>query len=1019
MAQVSNQTELRAALNAGDTIIQLTASFTVASQLPVAYAVAISSLPGGVYTLSKAAAFSGSIFRISGGGALTLQDIILDGADAGSYEDNAANRTLVIVAGGSLHLASGSVLQNNSSYQEGGGAYLSGDPSYTNTLLMDGGARIQGCNSRTSGGGLMVALRSNGDRAVLESAVIENNTAANGGGIYFRSYTSGVGGSLMIGKDVRITGNRVTSSGGGIYFSGFREGGSAPVTLTINGQVDANSAVNGGGISFYGINAGDRLTLNGAVNRNTSTANGGGIFMTAPTGGADLQINNTAITGNEGGTGGGIYLLTASGGSVNISGSSVTNNKAENGASGSGGGVWIRNNTSSAFQLSMADTRLEGNQAAAQGGALALTTGNSGGFTMSMRGCAVTLNSAATNGGGLLIGNSGTGILDAADCVISQNTAGGSGGGLYFSGREETAGKFSADGVAVTGNTAGTEGGGLRLMSSQGTLESTITSCTVTGNTADSSSGGGIWNGGKDSTLQIQGTTLISQNSSEAGNGGGIYFNSGSGVLSISGSTQVTYNRADGRDSEAGNYGGGVYAVPGRVFIRDQAEIAYNSARKSGGGLGAAEGSVILMEGGSIHDNHSALLGGGVWNNGGSAFTLAGGSIYKNAAQTGGGLYNGSGSTATVSGGELYGNTATAHAPGIYNTGVFYTEGLRDLFNGLAVENRDAAAYLLGALVPGTAIQLDNTGYVAPNPEGVPIVVGEATPQYPLLTQADANGFLKPPEGFAGWEIRLSEDRTKVLLAPAVYTIRYENLMGSEHPNPSAYTVLTPDIVLLPPEPVQGYRFIGWYDALDGSLVTRIPQGSSGNIVLYARWEAVFHTLSYDANASPESPVRGVPDPALVQDGSGIVLSQDIPARDGYRFTEWNTEPAGNGKAYQPGDMLYAVTMDVRLYAQWEAVLPPDTHTITYDGNASCPPASCVPLPQQVLDGTSALLSLGVPARLGHRFLGWNTEPLGQGDWYPPGGQISSITQDITLYAQWKYCCGCPCCRCTWHPRQP
>lgn len=68
--------------------------------------------------------------------------------------ENPANRPLSQVADGSVYLGTGAVLQNNSSYQEGGGVYLSGDPSYANTLLMDSDAVILGCNSRTSGGGL-------------------------------------------------------------------------------------------------------------------------------------------------------------------------------------------------------------------------------------------------------------------------------------------------------------------------------------------------------------------------------------------------------------------------------------------------------------------------------------------------------------------------------------------------------------------------------------------------------------------------------------------------------------------------------------------------------------------------------------------------------------------------------------------------------------------------------------------------------------------------------------------------
>ena len=208
MAQVSNLAELQTALANRDSDIQLTADILVPRQLTLSYAVTIGSLTAQtLYTLRKGAGFSGSLFRVEGG-ALTLRYIVLDGAQAGHYSENANNRSLVIVVGGALRLESGAVLQSNSSYQEGGGVYLSGDPSYVNTLEISGDARIVGCSSRTSGGGMMAALRNPGDRVIVrEQALFSQNSAGDGGGVYVRSYVQGVGGPLTLADAVRITGN--------------------------------------------------------------------------------------------------------------------------------------------------------------------------------------------------------------------------------------------------------------------------------------------------------------------------------------------------------------------------------------------------------------------------------------------------------------------------------------------------------------------------------------------------------------------------------------------------------------------------------------------------------------------------------------------------------------------------------------------------------------------------------------------------------------------------------------------
>lgn len=122
MRQVSTQEELQDALRAGEAEIQVIADFDIRTQQNITYPLMLHSAPSAdVHTLFKTAGFSGSLLRVSGGGALTMENLVLDGSAAGSYLENPANRTLVQAAGGSIHLGSGAALQNNSSYQEGAG----------------------------------------------------------------------------------------------------------------------------------------------------------------------------------------------------------------------------------------------------------------------------------------------------------------------------------------------------------------------------------------------------------------------------------------------------------------------------------------------------------------------------------------------------------------------------------------------------------------------------------------------------------------------------------------------------------------------------------------------------------------------------------------------------------------------------------------------------------------------------------------------------------------------------------
>ena len=80
------------------------------------------------------------------------------------------------------------------------------------------------------------------------------------------------------------------------------------------------------------------------------------------------------------------------------------------------------------------------------------------------------------------------------------------------------------------------------------------------------------------------------------------------------------------------------------------------------------------------------------------------------------------------------------------------------------------------------------------------------------------------------------------------YTITYENLNGATHTNPEEYTVETAPIALTNPTERAGYVFAGWYsDAECTTEVTEIPNGSTGNITLYAKWLNIY-TITWKAN---------------------------------------------------------------------------------------------------------------------------------------------------------------------------
>lgn len=610
MAQVSNQTQLQAALAAQDSVIQVTADFTINSQINILYPVTIESLAADTpATLTKDSSYFQYLFRVQNGGSLTLQNIILDGDKENHPAASQDNRSLIYVTGGSLNLLEGAVLQNNHAYFEGGGVYINRNDTYPNTFTMSGNARITGCYSRTSGGGMMLAAGHPQDSFQISGVSrIDGNQGANGGGIYCRSYVQGTSSVLSITGQVQITDNLADNTGGGICFSGLRIGSSTASELTLSDQVlvSGNQALHGAGIYFYASNTGDRLTIteHASITKNTASQNGGGCNIQASGASVTVSVTDASITDNTAGTGGGMYLLSDSGADVTLSGSTFSGNQAVNGAAGTGGGLWMNNQSpDTGISVSLTDIKLEQNQASAHAGGMALYAGT-GSMVFRMTGGTVSGNHASREGGGCVIIHEGPGVSSFHQAVLSQNTADGSAGGIYYASTGEgTVSSFTMTETVISGNTAGIRGGGLSLGAGTGTLTTLLEDCTVSANTARSNSGGGIWNGGTDNRLTLNGTSAVTGNSTQAGNGGGIYFNSTSGTMLLTGNVKISDNKANAGSASYGGHGGGICLVPGILTIQGNVEISSNNAEKSGGGIHAAENSRILMESGTIHDN--------------------------------------------------------------------------------------------------------------------------------------------------------------------------------------------------------------------------------------------------------------------------------------------------------------------------------------------------------------------------------------------------------------------------------
>ena len=263
-------------------------------------------------------------------------------------------------------------------------------------LAFDGNIILDGNNA---GGG----INSTGTDLTLSEAVLQNNSAANGGavfgsvitidgGTYTDNSATGSGGAIFGTTSVTvldgtlIDNNFANSHGGGIS-------GTNGTTVNIEGgTISRNRSQNGsGGGIFIGINATVNMS-GGIISDNSVLCNfcwGGGIGLNSS---STVNMTDGIIANNTAALGGGMGDLNGSC-TYNISGGSIIENRAPSNP-GQGGGIYV--NSNGTLNISGSDTILYGNSAAS-GGAIFSNLGSDVHITDSE----VSGNSAVNSGGAI------------------------------------------------------------------------------------------------------------------------------------------------------------------------------------------------------------------------------------------------------------------------------------------------------------------------------------------------------------------------------------------------------------------------------------------------------------------------------------------------------------------------------------------------------------------------------------------------------------------------------------------
>jgi uncharacterized repeat protein (TIGR02543 family) len=196
----------------------------------------------------------------------------------------------------------------------------------------------------------------------------------------------------------------------------------------------------------------------------------------------------------------------------------------------------------------------------------------------------------------------------------------------------------------------------------------------------------------------------------------------------------------------------------------------------------------------------------------------------------------------------------------------------------------------------------------------------------------------------------------------------------------------------------EGYSFSGWNTKSDGTGETynagaKLSMPDSA-LTLYVKWTTnPTYSIFYHGTTSTGGTV-----PATVNADSGMqvaIADSGSLYKTGHAFAGWNTKEDGSGKTYKAGDRLVMGTVDIDLYVQWTKA----QYTVMYYGNGNTG-GTVPPKTTHLYQTEVTVVNSDDLYKTGHSFVGWNTDPAGNGLDYEAGNKII-VENNVHLYARW------------------
>ncbi len=250
-------------------------------------------------------------------------------------------------------------------------------------------------------------------------------------------------------------------------------------------------------------------------------------------------------------------------------------------------------------------------------------------------------------------------------------------------------------------------------------------------------------------------------------------------------------------------------------------------------------------------------------------------------------------------------------------------------------------------------------------------------------------------------------------------TVTYKGVTPASGENGSkTYDASTDEVIEVIAAPEENFDFEGWYDS-QGNLITVNKDYSytveKGKVItLYAKfspkteqkyirqvknsnneWTTIENTATVDSNNHKYPPLSCYENHGV--DGSQAVSRAEVENGDHYAFVGWfdtDGNQVDSSKIENEDTLIYSVNGSATYIARFEQAVE-----VTYDYEGGTDSSNKTSKIDEVIPGNNETVS-EAPTKENYEFTGWKLK--GTDTIYQPTNEITNITEDITLEAQWK-----------------